>query len=155
VTKAEEVMPTYHCVAADGLLGSPAKAAIAQAITRAHAEVTGAPPHFAQVVFQSVAAGDHYMGGEPLSHDHVFVDGHIRAGRSALDRAALIDRLVRDVARAASLPAFAIWVYIHELPAPAMAEFGHVLPEPGGETAWIESLSPAERQRMQTIGRRS
>ena len=148
-------MPTYHCVAADGLLSSPAKAAIAQAITRAHAEVTGAPPYFAQVIFQSVAAGDHYIGGEPLSHDHVFVDGHIRAGRSALDRAALIDRLVRDVSRAASLPAFAIWVYIHELPARAMAEFGHVLPEPGGETAWTESLTSAERERMQAIGRRS
>jgi phenylpyruvate tautomerase PptA (4-oxalocrotonate tautomerase family) len=145
-------MPTYYCLSAAVLLEAPVKAAIARAITCAHGEVTGAPSYFAQVVFQTVAAGDHYIGGQPLSHEHVFVHGHIRAGRSVSDRATLIERLVRDVSEAAGLPAFSIWVYLHELPAHAMAEFGHVLPEPGGEMAWTEALPPADRERMQTIG---
>lgn len=147
-------MPTYQCFAPQGLLDAPAKAAIARAITRTHAEVTGAPSYFAQVVFQGVAATEHFLGGEPLSHEHVFVHGHIRAGRSALDRAALIDRLIREVAQAAALPTFSIWVYIDELPARAMAEFGHMLPEPGEEAAWADALPKGDRERMQAIGRK-
>lgn len=146
-------MPTYMCTSAAGLLDSTRKAAVARAVTAAHAEITGAPPYFAQVVFQEVAAGDHFMGGAPLSHEHLFVYGRIRAGRSAQDRNALVARLVKDVAAAAKLPAFSVWVYLLELPARAMAEFGHVLPEPGDEPAWAAALPEADRARMQKIGR--
>ena len=147
-------MPTYTCKSAAGLLDAPRKAAIARAVTRAHAEVTGAPAYFAQVAFETVPDGDHFIGGAPLAHEHVFVYGHIRAGRSALDRAALVERLVGGVAEAARLPRFAVWVYVLELPAAAMAEFGHVLPEPGGEAAWTAALPPADRDRMQAIGQK-
>ena len=32
-----------------------------------------------------------------------------------------------------------------------MAEYGHVLPEPGGEAAWLESLPDGDRALMQSI----
>ena len=144
-------MPTYTCTAAAGLLDRERKAAVARAVTLAHAEVTGAPAHFAQVIFQEVVAGDHFVGGVPLAHDHVFVYGRIRAGRSAVDRKALIQRLTRDVAVAAGLDGFAVWVYLLELPAAAMVEFGHILPEAGDEAAWTEALPPDDRRRMQAI----
>lgn len=147
-------MPTYSCTAAKGLLSPVRKAAIAKAITLAHAEVTGAPSYFAQVIFQDVNEGDHFIGGVPLAHDHVFVYGRIRAGRSATDRSELIRRLVRDVGEAAGLPSFAVWVYILELPARAMAEFGTVLPEPGDEAAWTAALPAADRDRMQAIAQK-
>jgi phenylpyruvate tautomerase PptA (4-oxalocrotonate tautomerase family) len=147
-------MPTYTCTAAAGLLDAERKARIAEAITRAHGEVTGAPRHFAQVLFDEVRAGDHFIGGAPLAHDHLFVHGRIRAGRSAVDRHALLTRLVRDVAQAAGLSPFAIWVYLLELPARAMAEFGHVLPEPGDEPAWTAALPDDDRERMARIGSR-
>ncbi|MEM6491790.1 MAG: tautomerase family protein, partial [Pseudomonadota bacterium] len=89
-------MPTYTCTAAAGLLNADRKAAVARAITLAHAEVTGAPQHFAQVIFDDVPPGDHFVGGVPLNHDHVFVYGRIRAGRSAVDRKMLITRLTVD-----------------------------------------------------------
>jgi len=101
-------MPTYFCTAAIGLLNAAKKQTIAAAITGAHAEITGAPQYFAQVIFDEVLAGSHFMGAEPLAHEHVFVYGHIRAGRSAQDRQALVMRLIRDVAAAASLPAFSV-----------------------------------------------
>ncbi|MGF1563223.1 MAG: tautomerase family protein [Geminicoccaceae bacterium] len=145
-------MPTYTCTAAHGLLDGAQKRAIAGAITAAHAEITGAPPHFAQVIFQDVAEGDHFIGGRPLRHDHVFIYGRIRAGRSAVDRKALLRRLVADVGQAAGVDAFAVWVYLLELPAAAMVEVGTVLPEPGDEPTWNEALPADVRARMARLG---
>lgn len=144
-------MPTYTCTAAKGLLNDEQKSGIAQAITTAHAEITGAPAYFAQVIFSEVAEGDHFVGGKPLSHDHVFVCGHIRDGRAAVDRKALIKRIARDVADVTGLPGFSIWTYIVELPSAAMIEFGHILPEAGDEPIWNDALPAEDRDRMQAI----
>lgn len=148
-------MPTYLCTAASGLLDGARKQAVAAAITRAHAEITGAPAHFAQVVFHETAPGDVFIGGAPLAHDHVSVHGRIRAGRSAADREALMERLVADVAAAAGVDGFAVWVYLQELPPAAMAEFGHILPEPGKEAAWHDALPDADRARLKALGTRA
>lgn len=144
-------MPTYTCTTAEGRLTAEQKAAVAAAVTAAHAEITGAPPYFAQVIFNTVAAGDHFMGGKPLGHDSIFVYGRIRGGRSAVDRKALMKRLVRDVAQAADADTFSIWVYLLELPPAAMAEFGHILPEAGDEPVWAEALPAEDRDRMNAI----
>lgn len=144
-------MPTYTCTATAGLLRPERKRAIARAVTLAHAEVTGAPTHFAQVVFEDVPEGDHFIGGVPLGHDHLFLYGRIRAGRSAEVRGQLVMRLVEDVAAAAGVDRFAVWVYLLELPAAAMAEFGHVLPAAGNEAVWTASLPAEDRARMQVI----
>ncbi len=147
----EETVPTYTCTAAAGLIDRDDKAAIARAITQAHAEITGAPAYFAQVIFREVPEGDHFIGGVRLGHDHVFVYGRIRDGRSAVDRKALIRRLTDDVAALLGLPAFSVWVYLLELPAAAMVEFGHVLPEAGDEADWTDALPDVDRARMQAI----
>ena len=144
-------MPTYTCTAARRLLNAGRKSAIAAAVTKAHAEITGAPVYFAQVIFQEVTEGDHFIGGRPLGHDHIFVHGSIRGGRSAVDREALMKRLVSDVAAAAETETFAVWVYLLELPPAAMAEFGHILPEPGDELVWAEALPAKDRARMQVV----
>lgn len=144
-------MPTYTCTAEPGLLNAHQKERIAQAITTAHAEVTGAPAYFAQVIFEDVAPGNHFIGGKPLNHDHVFVYGRIRGGRSAVDRKTLIRRITEEVAEIANVPRFSVWTYMLELPAAAMVEFGHVLPEPGEEPSWNDSLPTNDRDRMQAI----
>ena len=144
-------MPTYTCSIAKGLLSDTQKSGIAQAITTAHAEITGAPAYFAQVIFQEVSQGDHFIGGRPLAHDHVFVYGRIRGGRSAVDRKALVMRLSEEVAEIAGVPAFSVWTYLLELPAAAMVEFGHILPEPGDEPGWNNALPACDRERMQAI----
>lgn len=146
-------MPTYTCSARAGLLDDAAKGTIARAVTLAHAEVTGAPTHFAQVLFEDIPAGNHFVGGVQLAHDHVFVYGRIRGGRSEAMREALIRRLAADVAEAASVDTFAVWVYLLELPPAAMVEFGHVLPEAGAEAAWTDALPATDRERMAVIRR--
>lgn len=144
-------MPTYTCTAGEGLLDRQQKSSIADAITKAHSEITGAPSYFAQVIFQEVPEGDHFIGGRALEHDQVFVYGRIRAGRSAVDRSTLIRRITDEVSNLAKLPTFSVWVYLLELPAAAMVEFGHVLPEPGNEPDWNDELPSKDRERMEAI----
>lgn len=144
-------MPTYTCTARAGLLDAARKATIARAVTLAHAEVTGAPGYFAQVLFEDVAPGDHFVGGLPLAHDHVFVYGRIRAGRSVAVRDALLRRIAADVAAAAGVDGFAVWVYLLELAPASMIEFGHVLPDSGGESAWAAALPAGDRARLRAI----
>ena len=146
-------MPTYTCTAAKGLLNQDEKARIAAAITAAHADITGAPAYFAQVLFQEIAEGDHFIGGRPLNHEHVFVYGHIRDGRAAVDRKALIRKMTADLAEIVELPTFSIWVYLAELPAASMVEFGHILPEAGDEPIWNDALPVEDRERMQAISK--
>jgi phenylpyruvate tautomerase PptA (4-oxalocrotonate tautomerase family) len=142
-------MPTYRVVAATGLLSAEKKQRIAQAITLVHNRVTGAQTFFAQVIFTNVVAGDHFVGGAPLQGDHVFIHGHIRAGRGAeLKRQLLLD-VVAAVASAGAIAPNRIWAYITELPPGQMAEYGHLLPEPGGEAAWLSSLPAGDRALME------
>jgi phenylpyruvate tautomerase PptA (4-oxalocrotonate tautomerase family) len=147
-------MPTYFCTSAKGRLTAEQKSKIAGEITRIHAEVTGAPGFFAQVIFNDAQPGDWFMGGAPLKHDHIFVYGHIRAGRAAADKTRMIKLMADAVASAAHAEsARAVWVYLNELPPRQMIEFGHVLPEPGDELVWTASLSEQDRTFMQSIGK--
>ena len=49
------------------------------------------------------------------------------------------------------LPANHVWVYITDLIPRQMAEFGHVLPEPGDEAKWAERLPAADRAHMESF----
>ena len=146
-------MPTYTVTVPQGRLTPAHKQAVAQAITHTHASVTGAPSYFAQVIFQEVAPGNYFIGGAPLAADQVYVHGQIRAGRTVDEKDRLVRGLLQAVGAAAQAPAHAVWVYIVDLVPRQMAEFGHVLPEPGGEAAWTAALPPDDRARMENIGR--
>lgn len=139
-------MPTYLCRGID--LDDAARHALADAITRAHAAVTGADGFFVQVLFEELDPARCFLGGRPLDMPHFFVHGHIRAGRSASDRAALIARVADAVAAVLTIPLDAVWVYVSELPPQAMVEYGAVLPEPGHERRWLADLPEATRRRL-------
>ena len=146
-------MPTYFCMSAKGRLTSAQKSKIAGEITRIHGEVTGAPGFFAQVIFNEIEPTDWFMGGAPLAHDHVFIYGHIRAGRAAVDKTRMIKMMADVVGRAAQAESGrAVWVYLNELLPRQMIEFGHVLPEPGDEAVWTSALPEKDRAFMQSIG---
>jgi phenylpyruvate tautomerase PptA (4-oxalocrotonate tautomerase family) len=144
-------MPTYTCTLPAGRLSAEQKAAVARDITRVHNEVTGAATFFAQVIFNEVPAGNYFIGGKPLKDDQIFLNGQIRAGRSAVDRGRLLRELHRVVAAAAGAQPSSVWVYLTDLPARDMIEYGHVLPEPGHESEWLAGLPAADRERMQKV----
>jgi phenylpyruvate tautomerase PptA (4-oxalocrotonate tautomerase family) len=148
-------MPTYFCTTLEGRLTAEQKSKIAGEITRVHCEVTGAPSFFAQVIFQEVKPGNYFMGGAPLQHDQIFVYGHIRGGRAAVDKSRMIALMAKAIGDAAKVEnSRSVWVYVGELPARQMIEFGHLLPEAGDEPAWTAALPAADREFMQSIGKR-
>lgn len=141
-------MPTYICRVPPGLLHAEARAALAEAVTRIHGEVTGGDRVFTQVIFRDLGVSDCFIAGRPLAAAHCFIQGHIRAGRSAIERTELIRRLVPATSEIVGIPHNSIWIYLSELPSRAMAEFGHILPEPGDEEAWLAALPEEDRRRL-------
>ena len=145
-------MPTYTVTSVSLALSTNQEAAIAAAITRAHHEATGAPAYFAQTIFTKVENGRHYIGGKAYAVPHLFVHGLIRAGRSADAKAKLITDIATSVHNIAGIGAEDIWVYIQEIPATQMVEFGRVLPEPGAEEAWRAAMSAQKLQHLKATG---
>jgi phenylpyruvate tautomerase PptA (4-oxalocrotonate tautomerase family) len=148
-------MPTYIVRSTLPSLAAPTKQRIAQAITAAHADITGANTFFAQVVFDHAPGDDWFIGGVPVEGNTLFVHGHVRSGRTDDQKRTLVERLVRDVAEASGLPTRAIWIYLSEIRPSLMAEFGHVLPEPGEEAAWFDALPEDDRRRLAAIAERA
>lgn len=146
-------MPTYVIRAHRGALAPPQRQDLAGELTRLHHEVTGAPVSFVQVVFEELDATEHFVGGRTTDRAAVFVHGHIRAGRSS-DVVASLAAGVRDrVVAVAAVDAALVWVYLSELPAERMLEFGEVLPAPGGEEAWRAGLPSPVRERLDALDR--
>src|ERR1700737_2028999 len=146
-------MPTYICTTLEGRLTAEQKSGIAGEITRVHCEVTGATRFFAQVIFGEVKPGNYFMGGAALKHDQIFVYGHIRSGRAAVDKSRMIALMAKATGDAAKgEKSRSVWIYVGELPARKMIELGHLLPEPGDEPAWTVALPAEDREFMESIG---
>ena len=141
-------MPTYVCTVTGKKLNAGQKREIAAEITRAHSTLTGAPRSFAQLYFLEPKAGDHFVGGVPAKLEMAFVRGEIRAGRTGVVKRKLLQDIVTAVSRICRIPAAGVWVYLNELPAGQMAEYGRVLPEPGGEAEWMAALPAETQERM-------
>jgi phenylpyruvate tautomerase PptA (4-oxalocrotonate tautomerase family) len=127
-------MPFYCCHVPAGSLTDSQKDDLAKAITRIHAEVTGAPPDLVHVTYNELATADSYTAGEPSSD--TIITGHIRAGRSDADK----ERLLREVAGAAAgtgRPLDTIAVLLRDVPARYILESGEIVPELGEEDAWL------------------
>ncbi|WP_245253933.1 hypothetical protein [Paraburkholderia sp. LEh10] len=59
---------------------------------------------------------------------------------------------MKVIADAAAIERRYIWVYVSELPPSQMVEYGNVLPEPGSEAQWLESMSDEDGNYMLGIG---
>jgi len=145
-------MPTYTVTSVNLTLTTRQEAEIAASITRSHHEKTGAPGFFAQVFFNETHSGKHYIGGQPHRTPHLFVHGLIRAGRSADVKSGLIKDIAEKVHSLAGIGPEDIWVYVEDVPATQMAEFGRVLPEPGAEDTWRKAISAKKMQDLKAIG---
>lgn len=144
-------MPTYTVTACVQGLTQETKQRIAQQITQSHHGATGAQRFFAEVIFRVVDRDDFFIGGKPLKGDSVFIHGHIRAGRTTEQKHALMMQIVRSVADVAALPTRSIWVYLNDIPPELMVEFGHVLPHPGQEAAWLQGLPQEDREYLMDL----
>lgn len=135
-------MTTYTVTVKPQLLNDRQKDQIAQFITKTHAEVTGAPNYFVQIIFYEDGC-DRYVGGQ-RSDSQIW----IRAGRTIEQREILINKVIDGVSQIAAVAKNDVWVYLNNMEATDMAEFGQLLSEPGKEVEWFHSLPEDLRKRL-------
>ena len=145
-------MPTYTLFTRAGALKDEDKQRIASEVTRTHNEVTGAQKFFVQVMFVDMPLANWFVGGVRVAANAVFLHGQIRSGRTAAMQRALLTSLANVVESSVGVPKTSVWVYIVELPSVHMVEYGHVLPEPGGEAQWLAGLPFEDRALMESTG---
>jgi phenylpyruvate tautomerase PptA (4-oxalocrotonate tautomerase family) len=144
-------MPTYICSTAANRLTAEQRAKIAQTITTVHSEEALAPRYLVQVIFKQLDPSQNFIGGNPAPTSHIWIRADIRAGRTEKQRTTLQLRLAREVGEIADSSPEDIWVYINELLPSNMIEFGHLLPQPGEEKQWFQSLPSALQERLSKL----
>lgn len=143
-------MPAYTVTAPAGQLSPIQKQKMAEEITRVHCDVTGAPTYFVQIIFNDVPEGNYFRGGRRLEGaDNLYVHGRIRAGRNSETKERLLLDLMKAVTEAAGIDSTAVQVYLVEVPARQIVEFGRILPLPGEEDAWWQAMPASLRARIE------
>lgn len=131
-------MPTYVCTTASNRLTANQKQAIVNVLATAHSEETNVPPYIVQVIFNEMLPGQHFINGHPVPRDQVWIRGDIRAGRTDLQKTTMVTRMAKMVGEVTGIDPSFFWIYLCDIT--KMIEFGSVMPEPGGEAAWIAAI---------------
>jgi len=140
-------MPTYAFTTARELT-SEQRGKLVESVTTIHEVEATAPRYFVQAVFYRVEPGSMFIGGEAASPDHVWVRADIRSGRSKAQKERMLQRIMQETSEILSISEQDVWVYISDIPAQGVLEFGNVLPEPGGEEQWLASLPSELREKL-------
>ncbi|MGE7418147.1 tautomerase family protein [Methylobacterium tarhaniae] len=140
-------MPTYVISTAKDITHE-LRARIVESITAIHSVKATAPRYFVQVIFNKVEPGSIFIGGEAASPDYVWVRADIRAGRTPEQKARMLRRIMQETSDILAISDQDVWVYISDIPAHGVLEFGNVLPEPGDEEKWLASLPSDLREKL-------
>ena len=141
-------MPTYVFSTAKELTAEQRKKIVESVTTIHHVEAT-APRFFVQVIFYKVEPGSIFIGGEAASADHIWVRADIRSGRSKEQKANILRRIMQETSDILQISKESVWVFISDIPAEGIAEFGAILPQPGGEEKWLAALPSGLREKLQ------
>ena len=138
-------MPTFTCLTSPGRLTPAQKEEIARVCTDGYHEEFAVPRYLIQVVFYEIARGDRYVAGQPARDDLVWIRCDVREGRNEAQKAKLLHRVQRGVAKSANVSEEAVWIYLCDLPSMNLMVWGHIMPPlvhgmPKDDT-WFESLS--------------
>lgn len=140
-------MPTYAFSTAKQLTAEQ-RAQLAESVTAIHQMEANAPRYFVQVVIYQVEPGSMFIGGEAASPDHIWVRADIRSGRSKEQKARILLRVMQETSDILKISRESVWVYVSDIPAHGVLEFGNILPEPGGEEQWLASLPRILRDKL-------
>lgn len=129
-------MPLYN-LACHSALDEVTRERVAQAVTEAHCDVTGAPAEFVNVLF---AHGFPLRGA--LQIDAI---GGVRKGGTRTEE--VVERLrlaLHDaIATASRQPADRVNVTLIGIPSNWVMEGGGVMPDPGAEQSWLDARKKA------------
>src|SRR5262245_55963401 len=135
-------MPIYQCASPHGLLTDEMKPQVAEAITDAHVEATGAPRVFVHVFFNELPPGIAYSAGE-LDNKITGITGSIREGRPLEVKQQLIQQICKSWSEITGQPEKQVVAGLTEIDSDVTMEYGLILPHPGGETEWFATNADA------------
>jgi phenylpyruvate tautomerase PptA (4-oxalocrotonate tautomerase family) len=141
-------LATYSIYYAGISLNTNQKFTLAQAITKIHANVTGAEAYFAQVIFKELDLHDCFIGGILLDQPHIFLSGQIRLGRSEQIKKQLLVEVEIAIQMSTKLASHQIWAYLDELEPSLMIEYGQILPSVGNDKAWFSTLPDSVQKKL-------
>ena len=141
-------MATYSIYFAGISLNTHQKFTLAQAITRVHANVTGAEAYFAQTIFKELDLHDCFIGGVLLDQPHIFLSGQIRLGRSEQVKKQLLVEIEIAIQMTTKLASHQIWAYLDELAPSLMIEYGQILPPVGNDKVWFSTLPDSVQKKL-------
>ena len=124
-------MPLYTVTTQAGVLSGEAKAGLADELATFHAEYSGVPKTWVQVVFQDYAPGSGFMAGKPSAVAALILQ--IRTGRSAAYQRGMVQRLWELVQQATGAPDNQIVIGVTEVPPSQAMEMGKIMPEVDGQ----------------------
>ena len=124
-------MPLYRCTVAQGLTTYEQREHIAQAVTRIHCDITGAPPTFVHTFFTEDENNELPEGTRAVMF------GSIRSGRTAEQKKQLVAEMTEAVAETIGASTGEVMVATVDVPARWVMEGGALLPEPGEEEQWL------------------
>jgi phenylpyruvate tautomerase PptA (4-oxalocrotonate tautomerase family) len=128
-------MPVYTCTTTTSTLTTDIKSALAQEISRIHAEINHVPSTYVNVVFHELPADGIYTDGVPANP--VLVNGWVRSGHPTDKTSLLATEIAAAVSRIVKIDADRVLMVIQNSPASGAVDGGRVLPEPGQEQAWL------------------
>ena len=123
-------MPLYTITTQSGVLSDAAKATLADKVATFHAEYSGVPKDWVQVVFQDYAWGSGFSAGKPAAVATLILQ--IRTGRSTEYKRGMVQRLWELLQHATGAPDNQIVIGVNEVPASQAMEMGKIMPEVGG-----------------------
>ena len=142
-------MPTYTVNYSGIDLATDQKDRLARRIAGTHNSATGADTYFAQVIFNALPRGNHYIGGRLVAEPRLFLHGQIRAGRAPAMKQTLVLGLRDALASVTGLDNSQIWVYLVELIHAQMIEYGEILPQSGKPFGlFARLLSPGLKEKL-------
>jgi phenylpyruvate tautomerase PptA (4-oxalocrotonate tautomerase family) len=122
-------MPLYTVTTQAGVLGGEAKTRLADELATFHADYSGVPKTWVQVVFQDYAPGSGFTAGKPSAVAALILQ--IRTGRSSEYKRGLVQRLWELLQHATGAPDNQIVIGVNEVPPSQAMEMGKIMPEVG------------------------
>ena len=122
-------MPLYTVTTQTGVLSGEAKAKLADELATFHADYSGVPKGWVQVVFQDYAPGSGFTAGKPSAVAALILQ--IRTGRTVEYKRGLVQRLWELLQRATGAADNQMVIGVNEVPPSQAMEMGKIMPEVG------------------------
>ena len=107
-------MPVYTCTTTTATLTADVKSALAQEISRIHAEINHVPSTYVNVVFHELPPGGIYTDGVPANP--VLVNSWVRSGHPADETTRLATEIAGAVSRIADVDPDRVMMVIENSP---------------------------------------